>query len=498
MARRTKWLLGGCGALAVAAGVAAWFAPWPLREGAWAPALDVQWLQGEPFDLRGATGEITVVELWATWCGPCMGVIPELDALQRRYAGDGVRVVAVAVWDELERVQRFVAERGPSLAFSIAFDRHGQVEKQWRENWFRNGIPCSFLVGRDGKIAAVTHPSALDWSIARMVAGKWPPASQPVPATTWDEVWPACEAKDWPTVERLADQMLAVAPNAANGWAWKARAQRIREATTEVAARAFTALRAEPLELAELVLALARNGRLHGVADVANATMQPVLAFTPGLAVAEARLRAAHAAGDEALEAATAAVLQHLAARPHDLLLLAREVLSRPFDDDDGGDEGLVLHPPRQSLTRVGLRLVDAATPALGATRVAEVRFALLVEADADAAPLDAVGREAVASMHSAGELNSFAWGLLLDTANLERTRRIALLACEAMTKRYGWETPDHLDTLALARFENGDVDGAIEFQQRAIAASFELRADFQERLERYRRAKQPPTATTR
>jgi thiol-disulfide isomerase/thioredoxin len=494
MARRTKWLLVSGGVLAVAAAAAAWFAPWPLREGATAPGLDVQWLQGEPFDPRNAGGEIVVVELWATWCGPCMGQIPEIDALQRRYASRGVRVVAVAVWDELDRVQRFVAERGPSLAYSIAFDRHGQVQKQWRENWLSNGIPCSFLVGPDGKVAAITHPTTLDRTIASMVAGKWPPATQDMPTSIWEEAWSASDAKDWPTLERVADRILVAAPAESSGWVWKARAQRTPEAAAQVAARALTAVREDPLEIADLVLSLAADGRLLGVAEAANAAMLHVPANTPGLFVPLARLRAAHALGGEALATATASVLQHLAAQPHDLLLLAQKLLRRA----PAGDGVLAFHPPRQPMLQAGLRLVDAATPALGAARVAEVQFQLLVEAGAEPARVDAVGRDAVAAQGSPGELNSFAWGLLLDTENLALTRKTALLAAEAMTRTTGWDTPNNLDTLALARFENGDVDGAIEMQQRAIAAAPDASAAFRQRLDRYRQAKQAASPATR
>jgi hypothetical protein len=115
-----------------------------------------------------------------------------------------------------------------------------------------------------------------------------------------------------------------------------------------------------------------------------------------------------------------------------------------------------------------------------------------LIATGADAGRIDAVGRQAVAALgDDVGELNSLAWALLTDAANLARTRSTALRAAQAMTAVDGWDTPSRLDTLALARFENGDVDGAIAAQQQAIGKLDRPDARYQERLDRYLQAKQ-------
>src|SRR5262249_30281881 len=86
--------------------------------------------------------------------------------------------------------------------------------------------------------------------------------------------------------------------------------------------------------------------------------------------------------------------------------------------------------------------------------------------------------------------LNSFAWELLTDAEHLARTKATALRAVEAMARIEGWDTPSHMDTAALARFENGDVDGAIDLQQRAVAAMRKPDPACEQRLARYRQAK--------
>jgi thiol-disulfide isomerase/thioredoxin len=55
--------------------------------------------QGRDTNLRAFTGQVLVVNIWATWCAPCMEEMPTLGALQRRFAGR-IRVVPVSIDDE--------------------------------------------------------------------------------------------------------------------------------------------------------------------------------------------------------------------------------------------------------------------------------------------------------------------------------------------------------------------------------------------------------------
>ena len=71
-----------------------------LKPGDPAPALKVsKWLQGEEIR-KFEPGKVYVVEFWATWCGPCLGVMPQLTALQAEYKDKGLTVVGVTVKDD--------------------------------------------------------------------------------------------------------------------------------------------------------------------------------------------------------------------------------------------------------------------------------------------------------------------------------------------------------------------------------------------------------------
>jgi len=486
MALRKKWWIVGLLVIAATATGVTLARRWPLGTGSAAPVLDVQWLQGEPVDPRRPDGRIVVVEAWATWCGPCIGSIPELDAVARRYADRGVRVVAVAVLDELAKVQEFVARRGPEVAFAIAFDHDGQVQRQWRTEWIGWYLPCTFVVDGTGRIETVTSPWGLDGVLRRMLARRDANANDGVQTGLAERYWTARNAKDAAAAVAAAEEATTVFPGRAFAWSWWLQAIPAGERVPLVK-RGLAAVRGDANECAQLVDVAWEVQCLPAIASEANEVLAPGEWIDVGFVMASARLLAAHVVGREAFDRAIEAAIRGFATRPSELPALARDLVR----SRSGADGSALVLPPE--LSAAALRLVEAALPTFAPWHVARQHYELLVANGADAARLDAAGRRAVDGMRgSAIELNSFAWDLLQDEAHLPATRAIALLAAEAMAETPHANVPNHLDTLALARFENGDgdVDGAIAAQERALAGLRDPDARFTQRLERYRAAK--------
>ena len=111
------------------------------------PAYTATQLDGQPFDLASEKGSVVLLNVWATWCGPCRFETPELQTLHEKYAQRGFKVIGVSI-DEggLEAVKDFVTEN--KITYPIALDAEGRVANVLRTTV----LPTSVMIGRDGRI----------------------------------------------------------------------------------------------------------------------------------------------------------------------------------------------------------------------------------------------------------------------------------------------------------------------------------------------------------
>jgi thiol-disulfide isomerase/thioredoxin len=107
-------------------------------------------LDGQTKKLADYSGKVVVVDLWATWCGPCRQEIPHLIEMAKTYKSKGVEVVGLTnenpVMDE-QKVKDFSKE------FKINYPI-GWADTQMQIGLMngRNGIPQTIIIGRDGKV----------------------------------------------------------------------------------------------------------------------------------------------------------------------------------------------------------------------------------------------------------------------------------------------------------------------------------------------------------
>lgn len=88
-------------------------------------------------------GSVLVLNLWATWCTPCLREMPDFDRLQRAYQDRGVKVIALSD-ESREKVQRFVDRHSMSIHI-------GYVKMfEWAGTDLGSVRPVTFLVDRDG------------------------------------------------------------------------------------------------------------------------------------------------------------------------------------------------------------------------------------------------------------------------------------------------------------------------------------------------------------
>jgi thiol-disulfide isomerase/thioredoxin len=139
-----------------------------------APDLDAaHWLRGEEIAYL-EPGRIHVLLFWSTWCKFCQASFPALSDVQESHANDGVTVVAISD-EKLQTVFEFLSqpERAEQARFAIATDPDLSVQRRYMEAAAIGDIPTVFLVGRDGAIEWIGHPSELEAPLESVLLGTW-------------------------------------------------------------------------------------------------------------------------------------------------------------------------------------------------------------------------------------------------------------------------------------------------------------------------------------
>ena len=104
--------------------------------------------------LAAEQGKVVVLNLWATWCTPCLREIPDLMQLETEFSAQGLRLLAVGMDDptELARVDAFRAKFFPAFRSYLRNEADmdtlvSVVDPAWNEL-----LPTTYLIGRDGKV----------------------------------------------------------------------------------------------------------------------------------------------------------------------------------------------------------------------------------------------------------------------------------------------------------------------------------------------------------
>ena len=117
-----------------------------FRDPAVVPAFTAQDLDGRPISSADWRGKVTIVNFWATWCGPCRAEIPELIALQEKYR-DRLQIIGVSV-DEVspDIVKRFVANQNMNYPVVMTTP---EIQRAFPGV---TALPTSFVVDREVRV----------------------------------------------------------------------------------------------------------------------------------------------------------------------------------------------------------------------------------------------------------------------------------------------------------------------------------------------------------
>ena len=157
-----------------------------LDIGSRAPSLEIEhWVQdGNGFFKpvkEFKSGNVYVVEFWATWCAPCVMSMPHLAELQNKYRGENVQIISVSD-ESLDEVKALLSQKNEEIgktfeeitsAYSLTTDPDRSVHTAYMDAAGENGIPTSFIVGKSGQIEWIGHPMELDEPLSKVVDESW-------------------------------------------------------------------------------------------------------------------------------------------------------------------------------------------------------------------------------------------------------------------------------------------------------------------------------------
>jgi peroxiredoxin len=121
------------------------------QEGFLAPDFSLQTLDGKTVSLAALRGQPVLLNLWASWCGPCRAEMPAMQRVYEEYQDQGFVILAVNATnqDRVNSVGAFVAEHG--LTFPVLLDTDATVSQAYQ----LRSLPTTFFIDQGGIIQEV-------------------------------------------------------------------------------------------------------------------------------------------------------------------------------------------------------------------------------------------------------------------------------------------------------------------------------------------------------
>ena len=138
-----------------------------LAPGLFPPKANLVDLKGETVTLKDYRGKVVLINLWATWCTPCVIEMPELEKLYKELHPKGFEIVAIAVDDTTDRVKEFVQDH--KLSFPVLISKSGAT----KTSFDASGLPESFFLNRKGSFVLFSDPESGQSSVRIIGPREW-------------------------------------------------------------------------------------------------------------------------------------------------------------------------------------------------------------------------------------------------------------------------------------------------------------------------------------
>ena len=116
-----------------------------------APNFSLPDQAGGLVSLEDYSGQVVLINFWASWCGPCREEMPLLNELHTRYEPLGFTMLAINVEEDSSAANNFLS--GMPVNFPVLYDRENSVSKLYDVI----AMPSTVIIGRDGKVRYIHH-----------------------------------------------------------------------------------------------------------------------------------------------------------------------------------------------------------------------------------------------------------------------------------------------------------------------------------------------------
>jgi thiol-disulfide isomerase/thioredoxin len=157
----------------------------PVVQAKRAPNLEFKNLSGQPQKIADLRGSITVINFWATWCGPCVEELPLLSRLSQEYADKKVRFVAISADESADnsktraKIDLFLSHQKLAMEVWLGADLDMLDRLQ-----LGNVLPATMILDEQGEIVArvmgEAHEDDVKGPVDWLLNGRTGPSPTPV------------------------------------------------------------------------------------------------------------------------------------------------------------------------------------------------------------------------------------------------------------------------------------------------------------------------------